>query len=166
MKLGRPVRTTSQPLSAPSAQATANANSAASQTGQPQYRQGTASSMPPKPIIEPIDRSNSPATISSAAPTAITPRNAATVPQLTMPSAENMPEPPAAKANTMKTSTVPDSAPDSGRPSSRRQSPGLRTGSSHGALGAAALSGATVVEGVVVIIAGRLRLTDTARRTS
>src|ERR1700749_4215268 len=114
--------------------------------------------MPPKPITEPMDRSNSPATISSAAPTAITPRNAATVPQLTMPSAENMPEPPAAKANTRKTSTVPDSAPDSGRPRRRRHSPTLRTRSSRAAAGEGATSGAAVVAGGVVI-SGCLRST-------
>ena len=55
--------------------------------------------MPAKPIIEPIDRSNSPPIISSAAPTAMMPRNAATVAQLTMPSALNMPESPAASPN-------------------------------------------------------------------
>src|SRR5471030_3022798 len=146
MKLGRPVFTTSQPLSAPSAQPTVIANSAASHTGQFQYRHGIASIMPAKPIIEPIDRSNSPATISSAAPTAMTPRNPATVPQFTMPSALNMPEPWAPNANSRKTSTAPDSAPDSGRPSRRRHRLTLRRRSSGAAVGEAdAAGGATVV---------------------
>src|SRR4051812_31108992 len=94
--------------------------------------------MPAKPIIEPIERSNSPATISSAAPIAITPRKPATVPQLMMPSALNMPEPEAPTANSRKTSTAPASAPDSGRLRNRRQKPIARRRSS--AAGAAALA--------------------------
>src|ERR1700749_2741344 len=98
--------------------------------------------MPAKPIIEPIDRSNSPATISSAAPTAITPRKPATLPQFTIPSALNMPEPWAPNANSRKTSTAPDNAPDSGRPSRRRHRPPLRRRSSGAAAGEAEGAGA------------------------
>jgi len=81
-------------LVAPSAAQSANVNTHATDSGQPQYSAGIASIMPAKPIIEPIDRSNSPPIISSAAPTEMMPRNAATVAQLTMPSALNMPESP------------------------------------------------------------------------
>src|SRR5437016_5742487 len=138
MKLGSPVLITSQPLTQPSAIPIANANSTASHTGQPQYRHGIASIMPAKPIIEPIDRSNSPPIISSAAPTEMMPRNAATVAQLTMPSALNMPESPAVSRNTTNTSTAPEIEPNSGRDRKRRSAPISRTRSSVGnaALGA------------------------------
>ena len=52
----------------------ANANSTDAQTGQPRNIAGTAIIMPAKPIIEPIERSNSPAIISMQAPTAMMPR--------------------------------------------------------------------------------------------
>ena len=86
--------------------------------------------MPAKPIIEPIDRSNSPAIISSAAATAMMPRKAATVAQLTTPSALNMPELPAALPKIRKTSSAPASAPNSGRANTLRNAPTSRTRSS------------------------------------
>ncbi|MNI85546.1 hypothetical protein D3C73_1425500 [compost metagenome] len=75
--------------------------------------------MPAKPIIEPMDKSNSPPIISKAAPVARMPMKAATVAQLTMPSALNIPDPPATRPNTRKTATVPDTDAASGLPSRR-----------------------------------------------
>src|SRR5262245_56177417 len=124
----------------PKASASAKAKMQDSHNGQPQYSAGMVSIIPAKPIIEPTDRSNSPPIISNAAPTARMPRNAATVPQLTTPSALNMPELPAMKANNRKTRTVPDSDPNSGRLRKRRAAPMSRTRSSDaGECGGAAL---------------------------
>src|SRR3954471_11613576 len=114
---------------------------AASHIGQPQYSAGIASIMPAKPIIEPMDRSNSPPIISSAAPTAMMPRNAATVAQLTIPSALNMPESPATNPNSTNTSTAPEIEPNSGRDRKRRHAPMSRTRSSDGGMGAAPITG-------------------------
>src|SRR3954471_14721203 len=114
---------------------------AASHIGQPQYSAGIASIMPAKPIIEPMDRSNSPPIISSAAPTAMMPRNAATVAQLTTPSALNMPESPATSPNNTNTSTAPEIEPNSGRDRKRRSAPMSRTRSSEGGAGEAPITG-------------------------
>ncbi|MNY71331.1 hypothetical protein D3C86_2096480 [compost metagenome] len=54
--------------------------------------------MPAKPIIEPTERSNSPAIIRRHAPTAMIMNCAETTPQFMMPSAANMPVPPATTA--------------------------------------------------------------------
>ena len=63
MKLGSPVRTTMSPLSAPIAIASAKVRRIACQTGQPSVTEKIAIIMPEKPIIEPTERSNSPAII-------------------------------------------------------------------------------------------------------
>ena len=49
----------------------ANAEIMLSQTGQPHTTEVTAITIPAKPIIDPTDRSNSPAIINRQAPTAI-----------------------------------------------------------------------------------------------
>src|SRR5262249_15223775 len=123
MNDGSPVRITRMPFNAPKAAASANANRHAAHSGHPQYSAGMVSIMPANPIIDPTDRSNSPPIISNPAPTASSPRNAATVLQLTMPSALNMPELPAVAANSTNTSTAPDNEPNSGRPRKRRTAP-------------------------------------------
>ena len=82
---------------------------------------GMAMMTPAKPIIEPIERSNSPAIISSATAAARMPSWAETSRKLTMPLALNRPLLPATMAKKMKTSTVPAAAPNSGRLSSRAE---------------------------------------------
>ena len=72
------------------------------------------------PIIEPIDRSNSPPIISIAAATAMMPSWAETSRKLMMPGAENRPLLPATAAK--KTRMVPATAPSSGRAISRLSS--------------------------------------------
>src|ERR1022692_1530111 len=74
-----------------------------------------ATIMPANPIIEPIDKSNSPAIIKRQAPTAMRPRYADTCDQFMIPSRLNIPDAPAANPNTAKTSTVPEIAANSGR---------------------------------------------------
>ena len=71
MKLGNPVLITSQPLNAPIAMHTEKVTMIASHTGQPKLTDSSAIIIPEKPIIEPTDRSNSPAIIRRPAPTAI-----------------------------------------------------------------------------------------------
>src|SRR5215470_3938184 len=155
MKLGSPVRTTRKPLTAPSAAQSAKVKSAATHSGQPQYSAGIASIMPAKPIIEPMERSNSPPIMRSAAPTAMMPRNAATVAQLTMPSALNMPESPATTKKTAKTSTAPEMEPNSGRDRNRRSGPISRTRSSDGADGALAVAAGVEISGPVMTALSR-----------
>ena len=62
-----------------------------SHTGHPQTTDVTAITMPAKPIIDPTDRSNSPAIISRQAPTAIIINWEDTIPQFIEPSRENIP---------------------------------------------------------------------------
>ena len=62
---------------------------------------------PAAPIIEPIERSNSPPIISIEAATAMMPSCAETSRKLMMPGAENRPEPPATMPKKMKTRMVP-----------------------------------------------------------
>ena len=88
--------------------------------------------MPAKPIIEPRERSNSPAIISRHAPMEITPRYAATCIQLAMPSGWNMPEFPAVAAKIRKTSNAPEIAANSGRLSRLPKNELWRTRSSSG----------------------------------
>src|SRR5208337_1035308 len=78
--------------------------------------------MPANPIIEPIDKSNSPAIINRQAPIATSPRYADTCDQFMMPSRLNIPDPPAATPKIAKTSAVPAIAANSGR-FNRRRSP-------------------------------------------
>ena len=86
-----------------------------SQSGQPHCTAGIAMITPAAPIIEPIDRSNSPPIISIEAATAMIPSWADTSRKLMMPGAENRPLPPATMAKKMKTRMVPATAPSSGR---------------------------------------------------
>ena len=75
--------------------------------------------IPAKPIIEPSERSNSPAIINMQAPMAMMPSWADTSIQLTMPLAENMPVSAATSPKNTNTRTVPARAPSSGRPKTR-----------------------------------------------
>ncbi len=93
----------------------------AAHTGQPYSATGMAMTMPAAPIIEPIDRSNSPPIISSAAATARMPSCAETSSQLTTPRKLRKPESPATTAKKIKTKTAPATAPSSGRLRSLRQ---------------------------------------------
>ncbi|CTQ54441.1 hypothetical protein LP7551_02974 [Roseibium album] len=92
----------------------------ANQIGKPRCTLISAMIMPEKPIMEPTERSNSPAIIKRQAPTAMMANCAETVPQLTMPSAENMPLSLAMPMKNMKTRIVPQMAPSSGRISALR----------------------------------------------
>ena len=74
MNDGSPVRTTSWPFTKPSTSAQARETTIDSQTGQPKWSGGMAATMPVNPIIEPMERSNSPAIMSRHAPTARMPR--------------------------------------------------------------------------------------------
>ena len=74
MKEGSPVLTTSWPLTQPMRSAQARAASIAAQTGTPKKSGGIAAIIPVKPIIEPSERSNSPAIIRRQAPVATMPR--------------------------------------------------------------------------------------------
>src|SRR5215472_3450574 len=140
---------------APSAAHSAKVNKHATHSGQPQYSAGIASIMPAKPIIEPIERSNSPPIMSKPAPTAMMPRKAATVAQLTMPSALNMPESPATTRKTAKTSTAPEMEPNSGRDRNRRSGPISRTRSSGEADDALPVAAGVEISGPVMTALSR-----------
>ncbi len=86
-----------------------------SHTGQPQTTEVTAITIPAKPIIDPTDRSNSPAIMRRQAPTAIIINCEDTIPQFIEPSNENMPVSRATKKKNRKTNTTPTIAPKSGR---------------------------------------------------
>ena len=86
-----------------------------SHTGQPQLTEVMAMIMPAKPIIEPTERSNSPAIINRQAPTAMMMNWAETVDQVITPSGENMPVSRAMAKKNMKTRIAPAIAPSSGR---------------------------------------------------
>ena len=98
MKLGRPVRITIQPFSAPIETHMAKVT----------------------PIIEPTERSNSPAIISRQAPTAMIMNWADTTVQFMMPCGANMPLSNANSKKKRNTRTVPHIPPSSGRISARR----------------------------------------------
>ena len=91
------------------------------QIGQPQAMVGMAMRMPAKPIIEPTERSNSPAIINSDTAAAKMPSWAETSRKLTMPLALKSPLLPATIAKNTTTSTAPAAAPSSGRLSRRAQ---------------------------------------------
>ena len=86
-----------------------------SHTGQPQTTEVTAMTIPAKPIIDPTDRSNSPAIMRRQAPTAIMINCEDTIPQFIEPSNENIPVSRATKKKNRKTNTTPTIAPKSGR---------------------------------------------------
>ena len=123
MKLGRPVLTTMIPFTAPMAMHRAKVSRMAIQIGQPMVTPISAMDMPAKPIIEPTDRSNSPATINMQAPTAMIMNCALTRLQFMMPCALNMPLSPAKMRKKVKTAMVPTIPPSSGRISQRRTPP-------------------------------------------
>ena len=90
IKLGNPVFTTSQPLKAPIAMQRTKVNIIANQTGQPKVTESSAIDMPAKPIMDPTERSNSPAIINIQAPTAIIVNCADTTDQFIIPAGENI----------------------------------------------------------------------------
>ena len=134
MKLGRPVLTTISPLIAPMAMHSAKVKRIAIQIGHPSVTPRMAIDMPAKPIMEPTDRSNSPATMSMQAPTAMIMNCALTWLQFMMPCALNMPLSPAKMMKNRKTAMVPMIPPSSGRISQRRNPPISLTRSSDFAL--------------------------------
>ena len=115
IKLGKPVRTTMMPFSAPMAIHSAKVSRIATQIGQPSVTDMIAIDIPAKPIIDPTLRSNSPAIINIQAPTAMIMNCAETVDQFSTPWALNMPLSPAKMMKKAKTATVPTIAPNSGR---------------------------------------------------
>jgi hypothetical protein len=82
----------------------------ACQTGQPSVTEKIAIIMPAKPIMEPTDRSNSPAIIKRQAPTAMIMNWAETTDQLITPLRANMPLSPAKALKKVKTIMVPHDA--------------------------------------------------------
>ena len=111
---GRPVLTTRIPLKYPTSTAIAKAKMILVHKGQPQYIAGIAIQIPAKPIIDPIDKSNSPPIISIAAAIAIIPRFADTSKKLSIPYALNIPVSPATIPKNINTNIAPPSAPNSG----------------------------------------------------
>jgi hypothetical protein len=77
--------------------------------------------IPAKPIMDPTDKSNSPAIISKHAPTAIIMNCDETIDQFNTPEGENMPESPAERKKKKKTKIVPQIPPSSGRISAWRK---------------------------------------------
>ncbi len=124
---GSRVRTTSQPLMAPRMSASANVSTTATRGVQP----GTgvimrARKMLVMPIMEPSDRSNSPAIMSSATGAPRMPTWAAIWSQPATPMGPRKPFLPARMAKMMKTRTAPMSAPISGLANRRRSGPSER----------------------------------------
>merc|ERR1711991_364165 len=95
MNEGKPVLTTIIPLKYPIKTAIANAKVILIHNGQPQYIAGIAIQIPANPIIEPIDKSNSPPIINIAAAIAIIPKFADTSKKFRAPYALNIPVSPA-----------------------------------------------------------------------
>ena len=120
MKLGSPVRMTRRPLRAPIATATRKATRIALQTGQPHWTERIAMTTPEKPIIEPTERSNSPAIIRRHAPTAMIANWAETTVQFITPWRLNMPESRAMAKKNTKTRIAPQMEPSSGRTRAER----------------------------------------------
>ena len=115
IKDGKPVFTTMYPLSQPMEMHTANDVRMAIHIGNSQVTDIIAMTIPAKPIIEPTDRSNSPAIISRQAPTAMIANCAETIVQFNVPSDENMPESRATSRKKTNTRMVPHIEPSSGR---------------------------------------------------
>ena len=99
--------------------AIANAVRIATHIGKPHVTDIMAMTMPENPIIDPTERSNSPAIIKRQAPTAIIANCADTMVQFNVPSAENMPESRATIRKNTKTRMAPQIDPSSGRMSNR-----------------------------------------------
>ena len=119
MNEGSPVLTTANPFKAPIEPHRTKAKMIDAQMGQPQNTAGMAMAIPAKPIIDPTERSNSPAIINRVTGAARMPSCADTSRKLMMPLAENKPLPPATIAKKTKTRIVPATAPSSGRLSRR-----------------------------------------------
>ena len=115
MKLGSPVRITMKPFSAPTPRHITKVTRIATQTGHPSVTEKIAIIIPAKPIIDPTDRSNSPAIIKRPAPTAIITNCAETIDQFITPRLLNMPLSWAKIRKNVKTATVPTIPPSSGR---------------------------------------------------
>ena len=111
---GRPVLTTIIPLKYPIKTAIANAKVILIHNGQPQYIAGIAIQIPANPIIEPIDKSNSPPIINIAAAIAIIPKFADTSKKFRAPYALNIPVSPATIPKNINTKIDPPKAPSSG----------------------------------------------------
>ena len=79
MKDGSRVLTTISPLNQPTTIATAKAERTPPQSGKPSSRTTRPMTTPAKPIIDPTERSNSPAMMSSAAAVAMMPSSAESV---------------------------------------------------------------------------------------
>ena len=125
MKDGRPVRTTRSPLTKPMPRLNRRATPIAGHSGQSACRVRSMMLIPAAPMMDPTDRSNSPAIMSSATATASIPSGAAALSTAAVPSAPRKAGP-AATAKSSQTSTAPIAAPSSGRerdPFSGRLSP-------------------------------------------
>ena len=88
MKEGSRVFTTMRPLSQPTRIAVAKAQAMPPHSGRPASRTASPITTPAKPIIEPTDRSNSPAMMSSAAAVAMIPSSAESVRKVIDPCSE------------------------------------------------------------------------------
>lgn len=115
MKLGSPVRTQIYPFSAPIAMQIAKVKRMATHMGQPNVTPKMAIIIPAKPIMEPTDRSNSPAIINRQAPTAMIMNCAETTDQFSTPWLENIPLSAANNRKKANTAIVPMMPPSSGR---------------------------------------------------
>src|SRR5918996_4022599 len=111
-----------------------NASTMHSQSGQPYCTAGIAMITPAAPIMEPIERSNSPPIINIEAATAMMPSWAETSRKLMTPSGENRPLPPATMPKKMNTRMAPATAPSSGRAINLRTSGVCAIRSSTGAV--------------------------------
>ena len=121
MKLGKPVRTTIKPFSAPQETQITKASIIANHTGQPSVMLKIAMIIPANPIIEPTERSNSPAIINRHAPTAMIINWADTTDQFNTPAGPNIPLSKAVNMKKIKTRIVPQIPPSSGRIRALRQ---------------------------------------------
>src|SRR4051812_23986797 len=128
MKLGSPVRVTSQPLPKPIARASTSDAPMASQMSTPPWTATIPTVSAVVPVITPADRSKCPPIISSATATAMIPSVEATSSQLAIPLSERNTAD-CAEKNTRMT-TAPMSEPSSGFTSSRRHRPTVATRSS------------------------------------
>jgi hypothetical protein len=88
MKEGSRVLTTISPLNQPTTIATAKAERIPPHSGKPSSRTVSPMTTPAKPTIEPTERSNSPAMMSSAAAVAMMPSSAESVRNVIEPCSE------------------------------------------------------------------------------
>ena len=114
MKDGRPERITMVPLIEPTSAAKMKVAGIATISGNPQFTTQTAKNSPAKATIEPMERSNSPPIIRSAAPMARIPSCAAGVMKFMKPAMVNI-DRSAVTRKKRTTRTTPAIAPSSGR---------------------------------------------------